>query len=51
MPEERIFKETILQSLYSKDYVTEKSILDTLERYKNENFIPSKTPVIQETDN
>lgn len=51
MPEERIFKETILQSLYSKDYVTEKSILDTLERYKNENFIPYETPVIQETDN
>ena len=51
MPEERIFKETILQSLYSKDYVTEKSILDTLESYKNENFLPHKTPVIQETDN
>lgn len=50
MPEEIIFKETILQSLSSKDYVTQDSILNTLERYKNENFIPSKTPVIQETE-
>ena len=49
MPEERIFKETILQSLYAEDYVTEKSILDTLEEYKNKNFIPCETTVIQET--
>ncbi len=49
MPEEKVFKETILQSLYSKDYVTRKSILDTLEIYKNKNFIPPKTPVIHET--
>ena len=34
----------------SEDYVTEKSILDTLERYKRENFIPYEIPVIQEED-
>ena len=50
MPEEEIFRETILESLYSEDYVTEKSILDTLERYKRENFIPYEIPVIQEED-
>ena len=50
MPEEKVFKETILQSLYSIDYVTENSILNTLKEYKNENFIPHETTVIQETN-
>ena len=50
MPEERVFKETILEVLYSKDYVTEKNIIETLQRYKNENFIPHETTVIQETN-
>ena len=50
MPEERVFKETILESLYSKDYITEKSIIETLQRYKNDNFIPPEIPVIQGND-
>lgn len=50
MPEERVFKETILEVLYSKDYVTKKNIIETLQRYKNENFIPHETTVIQETN-
>ncbi|MBR4508352.1 MAG: hypothetical protein IKP23_02625 [Elusimicrobiaceae bacterium] len=51
MPEERLFKDTILESLYSDDYVTKDSIIETLNRYKSNNFIPTKTPVIQETEN
>ena len=50
MPEEKVFKETILESLYSKDYITEKSIIETLQRYKNDNFIPPEIPVIQGND-
>lgn len=51
MPEERLFKETILHSLYSKDYITKDSIIETLNRYKNSNFIPYETTAIQETEN
>ena len=50
MPEERVFKETILESLYSKDYITEKSIIETLQRYKTDNFIPPEITVIQGND-
>ena len=51
MPEERLFKDTILNSLYSNDYVTRESIIDTLERYKRDNFILYKTPVIRKAIN
>ncbi len=51
LPEEKLFKDTILESLYSNDYVTKDSIIDTLERYKRDNFIPYETTAIQESKN
>ena len=47
LPEEKVFKEIISNALFSHDYMDRNSILDTLERYKNDNFIPPKIPVIQ----
>lgn len=47
LPEEKVFREIISNALFSHDYMDRNSILDTLERYKNDNFIPPKIPVIQ----